>query len=685
MLKPKTMSRLLIVASKDRMEAVISELYRFNLFHIEEFVEGAREEYQGFKIGSPLPGAGEVSGELVKLRSIISGTSEELFSETQLKVRASDIRGTLSSRLPGIEHTIETLLTERTKLENLIKDYEQKIEALKPFVPIEIPLELLRDYENVSVIAGQLGREMVLTVPNESEFIKEKQGGFLVTAVPKSRAAEVERTLLDAAFQEVPVPVENGTAAIRTQYYETEKNKAAEHLETVKKDLDSAIKENANYLVACEELLTTDVEKAEAPLRFISSERMFIAEGWVPSQQTHDIISSLNRATAEHIYIQEIPVDLEHDSVPVEYNNPNFAKPTELFMDVYSRPNYTEIDPTLLVSIVFPIFFGMIIGDIAYGLIFLIMSLVLRKYLKGESGALLLKTLRNASISSIFFGILFSEFLGFECPWNPLIFSRHLGIGGGEGGGGNAFLWLLGTLIPQNVYTIHAATQSAASGGGANIQGLMVLTIWIGLFHITLGRVLGIINHAKQDHGSHRIKAVFANLGWLFVMWGILIAILSKFVIPYMPDISTLPVVAAGLNIATIIGGVLVVLGIIFIARDSVLEIIELPTIISHVLSYARLMAVGLSSVAIAMVTNYLAIGLMIAPQLKTITPFGILVIIGGIFVFLIGHVMNVALGLIGGGLHSIRLHYVEFFTKFYKGGGKKYNPFGMKRRFTED
>jgi V/A-type H+-transporting ATPase subunit I len=143
--------------------------------------------------------------------------------------------------------------------------------------------------------------------------------------------------------------------------------------------------------------------------------------------------------------------------------------------------------------------------------------------------------------------------------------------------------------------------------------------------------------------------------------------------------------VVAGVSLPTIIGAVMVVLGIIFIARDSALEMVELPTILSHVLSFARLVGVGLSSVAIAMVVNFIAIGLIIEPQMEHLTIIGVIVIIVGVFVFLLGHLFNAILGLLGGGLQSLRLNYVEFFTKFYKGGGKKYNPFGMKRRFTED
>jgi V/A-type H+-transporting ATPase subunit I len=282
------------------------------------------------------------------------------------------------------------------------------------------------------------------------------------------------------------------------------------------------------------------------------------------------------------------------------------------------------------------------------------MAYGLRKFLKGEEGRQMLSVLRNASLSSIVFGFLFSEFLGFPIPGlSPILFSRHLMAE--EGGHGPA--------IPQ----------------------LMVMSIWIGILHITLGRILGMINHARQDHGEHRIKAVLANFGWLAVMWGLIIAIWSIAAVPLMPDLTGLPRIILGINAGIVLGAILIVIGTVCIARDSVLEIVEIPTIVSHVLSYARIVAVGLSSVAIAMVINFMSITMFIEPQLKNFSIFSIFIIIAGLAVFVIGHALNTALGILGGGLHSIRLHYVEFFTKFYKGGGKKYVPFGMKRRFTED
>jgi V/A-type H+-transporting ATPase subunit I len=648
------MSRLMVVASKDQMEPVISELYRNHVFHIEDFVDSGKEDYTGFRIGVPLPGAGEVSGELLKLRAIENAFSIDRETIVTPKSGQAALRKRIEQELPAIEKDVEGLMSRRSAIDNRIKDCQQKIEALSPFLPLPVPLELLCSYDTMSVHAGYVAHNVELAAPAEVWYQPSKAGNFIVLVTPANQKEEVEKALTAAQFSSVPVPVENGTAAERKAGYEGQIQTLEGELKEINDKLGQVKKEHEGFLVACEELLHADVEQSEAPLRFATTDLAFIAEGWVPSDRADAVTAALNRVTSGKVLVSRLEFDPTKDAVPVEYNNPSFSKPTELFMDVYSRPRYSEIDPTLLVSIIFPLFFGLILGDVGYGIILLIMSLALMRFFKTEGATMFIKVLRNASISSIIFGVLFSEFLGFSLPWSPILFSRHLNIGG------------------------------EASEHASAIPQLMVLAIWIGILHITLGRVLGMINHARMDHGSHRTKTVMANFGWIITMWGILFMIWSAFPIPLMPDFTKLPAIA-GLNPAVIIGAVMVVLGIIFIARENVLDVIEIPTIVSHVLSYARLVAVGLSSVAIAMVTNYISIGMMIQPRLVELHPINILIVIMGGFVFLLGHTMNTALGILGGGLHSIRLQYVEFFTKFYKGGGEKYTPFGMKRQFTED
>ena len=656
MLKPEQMSRLLIVASKDQMAPVISELYRHHLFHIEDFVEAGAQGYEGFKIGTPLSGASEASGDLVKIRVIqnaFSISSEDF--EVKERHNQSAIQGLIERELPAIEQEVEELTGKRSKLDTKAREYEQKIAEISPFIGAPGDLDLYRGYSNFVVFAGYVAKEVSISVPHEMFFAKGKGKHFMVVIVPVEQRNVVEGTLQEAGYQAVTIPDESGIPQERITFYNEQITLLKKENEETNRKLEAIKEKHAGFLVACEEILKVQVEKTEAPLRFATTNETFVAEGWVPSGSVETIHKALINATGGKIFVTVLPTDLEHDSVPVEYDNPSFAKPSQMLMDVYSRPKYTEIDPTLTLSIVFPLFFGLILGDVGYGLILLAMCFGLRKFMKGVEGSQLLIVLRNASISSIFFGLLFGEFLGFALPWRPVIFSRHLNIG------------------------------AHATGHGPAIPELMIMAIWIGILHITLGRVLGMINHARQDHGDHRTKAVMANFGWLAVMWGLLIVIWSIVALPLMPDLTTLPAIVMNLNGATIVGAVLLIIGVLLIARDSALEIVELPTIISHILSYTRIVAVGLSSVAIAMVVNYISIGLLIEPQLENITIMGVLLIILGVAVFLIGQALNLALGILGSGLHSIRLHYVEYFTKFYKGGGKKYNPFGFNRRFTED
>lgn len=653
MLRPEGMRRLLIAVPKGEIDTVIRELYRHNIYHIEDFVPES-ESPDELSIGHPLPGASDAASALIKVRAIENACGIDPDSvEIKEKIPASKVRESIRTDLPAIQKEVEGLVATRSKLEAQKKEHEQRAKELEPFAALPLDLELYRGYIRFTVFTGHIRHDVAIDVPHEKYFSDRVDGNMIAVVVPNEHREEVERTLLDSGFQAIPVPEEAGAPADRLKNHIDEAREATTGIAGVNQRLAEIRDRHADLLVACDELLTADVERAEAPLRFATTEETFITEGWVPEDRADRIRAALEKATNGRIYIGELAID-DDAKVPVEYENPSFASPTQVLMDIYARPRYSELDPTLMVAIVFPIFFGLILGDVGYGAILLALSLGLRKFLKGDEGRMLLSVLMYASVSSIIFGILYSEFFGAALPWPALIFNRHLNIG------------TVGGHPPQ-------------------ITELMILAIWIGILHITLGRILGMVNARKFHHGRHAAKAAIANAGWIGTMWGILLMIWAFYAIPLMPDLTGLPVVAMGLNVAAVAGVALLVAGILGIFQENALELVEIPTIISHVLSYARLVAVGLSSVAIAMVVNYIAIGMMIQPQLEAITPLGVILIIFGVLVLFMGHALNTALGLLGGGLHSLRLHYVEFFTKFYKGGGKKYNPFGMKSKFTEE
>ncbi|HJJ71605.1 MAG TPA: V-type ATP synthase subunit I, partial [Methanocorpusculum sp.] len=364
------------------------------------------------------------------------------------------------------------------------------------------------------------------------------------------------------------------------------------------------------------------------------------------------------QATGGKVYVTVDEDEINYDEVPVEYNNPSFAKPAEVLMDLYARPKFKELDPTIILSIMFPLLFGVIVGDVGYGLIYLALALVLRKLLvrMGEMGAKAFKIILGCGISTVVFGLLYSEIFGLSLPWHSILFSRHLPIGGDH--------------LPQ-------------------VMDLLVISVAIGVIYLTVGWIFGMINHARMDHkGAHRTKAICAKFGWLAMFWGMLIILFSLIDIGTFIAGITIPLpnlTVIGLPL-TIVGAVLFVLGAVFVARENPLDLMEIPTnLLSHMLSFCRIAAVGLSSVAIAMVVNFLAMEFFIGPAIADFSVVGVLLIIVGVLVLIIGHALNVVLGVIGGALHPVRLHYVEFFTKFYQGGGVIYKPFGLKRKFSEE
>jgi V/A-type H+-transporting ATPase subunit I len=652
MLETKSMSHLIITGLKDHLEATIRELYLHHAFHIREYVEGRDPDYEGFILGRPLNRATSVSSELVRLRGVMSALSIQPDEQAiEKRQKAAEVREWMGRDLPVVETEVEDLTRQRRDvLEPREKQLEEAISALTPFAALPLDLEDYRGYASLAVFAGRIAHDVTLTVPHEKFFAPEVEGNFIAVFVRTEDRAGAEGVLQQARFQPAGIPEGSGSPKERLGAAREELFRVKKEMGEIDRRLAGIRSQQGEFLLACEEILSAEAEQYEAPLRFATTEGTFVAEGWIPTERFKPLSETVARVTGGKVYITEIELGHDPRETPVEYENPPFAQPTELITDLHSRPRYGEVDPTLPVAIIFPIFFGIILGDVGYGALLLAACLGLRRMLTSRDAQRLFTVLRNCSISSIIFGLLFSEVFGFEFPWHPVLFSRHLVIG--------------------------------EAGEGPNIVGLIVFAVWIAVAQLTLGRVLNAVN---QSRGHHGVKGVLGQVGWIATMFGILALLWSIFPIPYMPDLTTLTPITLGLTPSMLAGVVLVIAGIALIAMESSLELIELPTLISNSMSYARLAAVGLSSVVIAIVINYIAISKLIQPNLENLTFMGIILILVGIAVLVGGHLLNTALGLIGGGLQSLRLQYVEFFTKFYKGGGKKYRPFGKERRFSED
>jgi len=194
MLKPKQMSRLLIAASRDQMAPVVAELYHHHLFHIEEYVDTGAPGYEGFKIGSPLSGASEKSADLIKIRAITNAVSVNADDVDPAKACSGlELKAKIERELPPLEREVEELTVKRSKLDTRVKEYEQKILEITPFLSIPVDLDLYHGYKRFTVFAGFVSREIVLAIPHEMYVSPGKDKKFLVAIVPTEQKAEAER------------------------------------------------------------------------------------------------------------------------------------------------------------------------------------------------------------------------------------------------------------------------------------------------------------------------------------------------------------------------------------------------------------------------------------------------------------------------------------------------------------
>jgi len=402
-----------------------------------------------------------------------------------------------------------------------------------------------------------------------------------------------------------------GNAAINLENLIKNYNQLLILRNNIKEDINKLSLDYKKYLLAADDMLTVEIEQAEAPLKFAATKYAFVIKGWIPVKQLEKTIDILNKAGKNKIYVHcEDPDNM--DKVPVKLNNPYISKPFEFLINLYTLPNYKEFDPTFFTFLTFPLLFGFMLGDFGYGLITLALFYILKKnFPKAKE---LFNILIYSSLATIFFGLLFGEFFG----------SEHL----------------LGIALPHIFSRSH------------QIILLLWVSLGIGVVHVNSGLIIGFIN--ELHHGF--IKAANEKLSWIILQIGAAMLALS-----YM-DILAIPVV---------IGYYVVALAVFMLFKaEGVKGLVELPSIFSNILSYARLMALGLASVKLAEVVNEFSFEFFHKGGFS---------IIYGILLLAVGHTINIGLGILGPFLHSLRLHYVEFYTKFFKGGAKKFSPFGAR------
>ena len=398
---------------------------------------------------------------------------------------------------------------------------------------------------------------------------------------------------------------EYGLPELNKEELNNQLSKVRKEILNLETQLNNFKQEKSQFIVDYEFALSQLNEKAEVPLRFASSKRTLIATGWIPNDKAEQLKQTLSSVAREKISVEF----QKGENPPTVLHNPNLANPFEFLLDLYSLPKYYEIDPTILMFFTFPLFFGFMLGDVGYGVTTLLITLALERMMPIGVKPLL-RIILIASLASIAFGFIFGEFFGYDFIKHPLLNRVE------------------------------------------DVSTMMLIAVAVGVVHINFGFILGFINELRH-HGL--VLAFLRKISWILLQISAAI-----FAFGFLKTNQSFE----------IIGGVLSVVSVFMIIKgEGILRIVELPALLSNILSYIRLYAIGLSSVSLALIFNKLATGFF--------TQGGISIVFG-VSILLLGHLINLLLGLLGPFLHSMRLHYVEFFQKFYEGGGYKYSPFGI-------
>jgi V/A-type H+/Na+-transporting ATPase subunit I len=671
MIMPEQMNRIVIVGSKKSMKQSIDILYQSESMHVVDF----SAEEQGFSLGSPLPESSEASKKLLKLRALEKDLQLSN-APTKEVVPVNKVRSELDSSMNELDVELTSIIEVKGKATSRLSELQMEKKTLDPFLTIDVPLELYRGYSSIGVITGHMGGnpvDDVHKVSADSEVFVSKDGKSIAVFFPKRDAAAVQDVLVKTGFVEVPIPAGTGMPKDRVNAIDEEIATLQTSIENSSKKLDEMKEKFGLMVAAADEDLSIKVQVAETPLRFGTTDHAFIIDGWVPVADVEKLKGALHETVGDSVFLEVLETaprfeghahDTGHvqnidygskEEAPTKQSNNNTVKKFEYLTEMISTPKYNEIDPSFVLALTFPLFFGLMVGDVGYGIAFTILGALGLKKCKSRDWRVIATMLFYGGIWTILIGyFMYGEALGMHFEPN-----------------GDELTW--STIFHTN---IDMPFISDSYDKLSDVKMLLFISIMIGFVHLAMGFCIGIYNKAIRYGLKHAIMEKFS---WILILiggWFLLIYIIDMLVAPL--DTWGFPLLDMYLYISL----VLIIPGIImaYIGEGGG-AILELPGLMSNVMSYTRLAAIGMSKAGLAFAFNTLAFEIIIDVT-GDVDP---LMAIIALAVFVVGQLMVFILGVISAGIHSIRLHYVELFQKFYEGGGIKFDPLRIVRKVTSE
>jgi V/A-type H+-transporting ATPase subunit I len=617
------MSKIEVIGPRERLLEVLDAIRASGVVQIDTAIRERMDEGAESRV-KPLALDGRTLAErlfyedldlkIVRLLALLPEVPESATAVSPPQA-INAIASVVGERLPLCEERTrrrEALLAEMSQLDRYAI-FLSTVEALVPKGTEEAGLEIVavevRDpaaLEQLTRVAGNvlLGAEV--------RTARSEDGSYIGLLTPeKELSASVKEALRKDHIPEAPLPpyLQDLTLAEKIKTVRARYEQLSHERTAIDAQLRGEAESWRTICLRTHEWLQQQLFLMKTTALAYATDNCFVVFGWIPTADIAKLRDSLARQFRDTVLVEEKEI-LEHDldTVPVTLRNRPYFQPFELLVQLLPLPRYTSLDPTPFIGIFFPLFFGMILGDVAYGLVLLLAAAALIAFAKPKPVQQAARILAVSSIYTIVFGVLYGEFLG-ELGSNWLGFEP--------------FIDRRTSIVPMLYFAVAAGT-----------------------VHVSVGLVLGAFTAFKD---KHKKEAAFrlASVLLVFCIAGILAS--------YFAPVALLlrrPLMIAALVIAPLL-----------LLTGGVLAPFELIRSLGNIVSYARIMAVGLASVLLAYVANRLA------------GAAGSLWV--GVAVAILLHAFNLVLGVFAPTIHALRLHYVEFFGKFFEPGGRRYEPLG--------
>ena len=546
-----------------------------------------------------------------------------------------------------LEKEAENIIAKNEKIKELEKEIEKirnKEMLLENYKSINVPLKSL-ETKNTKILFGEiLGsfeekelkeklKEVVgLTYFKIVKKTKAKTNLFLI--IHKEILEKAKKILLQLSFVENKIE----TKTIPKEEIENFKKNVSEFEEQIK-NLKEEIEEKSKILDSMKiyvDYLNSRQERYETIKKLAITKNTFILKGFLNPKFEEKLKDVITNKFSSHIEVYK-----EIEDSPVFFSNNVFVSPVETITKTYSMPSSKDVDPNPIMSFFYYMFFGMMFSDAGYGLILSISTAFLLIFKKSNKD-------KKNFFRMFFFCGLATTFWGFMY--------------------GSCFGDLI-TTISKTYFNKTISLNPLFINTTKDPLLLLIFSISLGILQIVVGILIKTYSLIKQKNIK---EAFFCNLNWSLTLIGIGFLLSNSILKIKNLNLVGIILLAVGTTITLFCSGYSEK-GIMKILKG-VINLYGITSYISDILSYSRLMALGIATGVIANVVNILAI--MGGKNL-----FGTILFI---LILIIGHSLNFSINILGAYVHTNRLQYVEFFSKFYTGGGKSFSPFAMHTKYFE-